>query len=265
MKIIDKLLTVNEFSRPGKKRSKTTKIAVHYVGNAGTSAEANRNYFESLKDKHLYASSHYIIGLKGEIIRCVPEAEIAYTTNSANAYSIGIECCHPKSDGVFNQYTRQALIELCADLCKRYHLDPINDIIRHYDVTKKQCPLAWAADSGPKYQDFVKFKLQVKDCMRGKSYEVKPIKVKLYGTITTINAITIDNSNYCQIRALDKKGVFEVGYQNQSITINGKPFASKNTINDNGINFVKLQDLNDYLKIGYDMAKKMPIIDAKER
>ncbi len=34
-------------NRPYTKRIKTTKIAVHYIGNPNTSAEANRNYFNS--------------------------------------------------------------------------------------------------------------------------------------------------------------------------------------------------------------------------
>lgn len=142
MNIEQRLLTPNPYSRPQKKLVKITKIAIHYVGNAGSSALANRNYFESLKDKKTtYASSHFIVGLNGEIIQCVLETEIAYTTNEANSYSIGVECCHPLSDGKFNDKTNQSLIELCADLCTRYKLNPLNDLIRHYDVTGKKCPL----------------------------------------------------------------------------------------------------------------------------
>lgn len=143
MNIEQKLLTPNKYSRPQTKLTKITKIAIHYVGNAGSTAIANRNYFENLKSgtNSIYASSHYIIGLNGEIIQCVPETEIAYTTNAANSYSIGIECCHPLADGKFNDKTNQALIELCADLCKRYNLNPLNDLIRHYDITGKKCPL----------------------------------------------------------------------------------------------------------------------------
>ncbi len=141
MQITDMLLTPNPYSRPQTKLTKVTKIAVHYVGNPGSTAAGNRNYFESLKDKELYASSHYVVGLNGEIVRCVPENEIAYCTNSANSYSISIECCHPGADGKFNDKTYSALLELCADLCKRYKLDPLSDMIRHYDVTGKMCPL----------------------------------------------------------------------------------------------------------------------------
>ena len=141
MNILKGLLTVNPYSRPGSRIGKITKIAVHYVGNPGSSAQANRNYFESLKTSHARsASAHYIIGLQGEIVQCIPETEISYATNQANPYSISIECCHPAPDGKFSAATEQSLAELCADLCRRYGLDPLRDILRHYDVTGKCCP-----------------------------------------------------------------------------------------------------------------------------
>lgn len=143
MTITDNYLTINEYSRPGIKRTETTKIAVHYVGNPNTSALANRNYFENCKDSHKYVSSNYIVGLRGEIICCIPDEEIAYCTNQANSYSVSIETCHPKSDGVFVDCTYVSLCELCAMLLKKYKLT-VNDLIRHYDVTKKQCPLHWS-------------------------------------------------------------------------------------------------------------------------
>lgn len=140
MEIQQKLLTINPYSRPGTKIGKIKNIVIHWVGNAGSTAIANRNYFESLKDKKAYASSQYVIGLEGEIIQCVPETEIAYHGNSANSYSIGIENCHPDWEGKFNDKTYASLVELCADLCKRYNLDPVIALIRHYDITKKDCP-----------------------------------------------------------------------------------------------------------------------------
>lgn len=139
MTIIDKLLTINRYSRPGTKRTRTTKIAVHYVANPKSTAIANRNYFENCRITEKYVSSHYIIGLDGEIIRCVPEDEIAYCTNAANAYSISIECCHPDWTGKLNDKTYAALVELCTDLLRRYQL-AADDLIRHFDVTGKVCP-----------------------------------------------------------------------------------------------------------------------------
>ncbi|WP_050697630.1 peptidoglycan recognition protein family protein [Anaeromassilibacillus senegalensis] len=147
MNVVKDLLTINPYSRPGTKLGKVTKIAVHYVGNPGTAMQANRDYFESLKvgkrnkaGQLIYASSHYIVGLYGAVIQCIPETEISYATNQANPYSISIECCHPSADGKFTTAAERALVVLCADLCQRYKLDPLRDIIRHYDVTKKVCP-----------------------------------------------------------------------------------------------------------------------------
>lgn len=145
MNIIDNLLTINPYSRSGKKISHVENIVVHYVGNSNTSASSNRNYFESLKDKkNIYASSHYIIGLDGEIIRCVPDNEVAYHAKQANNHSIGIECCHNDDGGKFNGKTYNSLIDLLAELCEQYNLDPKQDILRHYDVTGKKCPLYYA-------------------------------------------------------------------------------------------------------------------------
>ncbi len=168
MKITENFLTPNKFSRPQIKLEKVTKIAVHYVGNPGSSAIANRNYFENQKNGGTYVSSHFIVGLEGEIIQCIPLDEWSYCTNQANGYSISIECCHPDSTGKFNEKTEESLAELCAYLLKKFRLTS-DDIIRHYDVTGKQCPLYW---SPTKYQSaevangrFKEFKEKVKKLM----------------------------------------------------------------------------------------------------
>ncbi|KAK9679503.1 Choline-binding repeat [Popillia japonica] len=138
MQITDALLTISNYNRPGTLRSTTTAIAC----NPGTTAIANRNYFENLATTHTTkASCHYIIGLEGEILRLVPEEEISWCTNSANSYSIGIEACHDDNTGKFNDATYASYVALCADLCTRWGLDPLNGgLIRHHDVTGKICP-----------------------------------------------------------------------------------------------------------------------------
>ena len=148
MTIQEMFLTPNKYSRPQIPLKEVKKIAVHYVGSPNSSALSNRNYFENCKEGGRYVSSHYIVGLKGEVIQCIPLDEWSYCTNQANGYTISIETCHPKSDGVFNDNTYVSLCELCAMLLKKYNLT-VNDLIRHYDVTQKQCPLHW---SPTKYQ-----------------------------------------------------------------------------------------------------------------
>ena len=140
MKITDALLTPNKYSRPQIPLKNVKKVVLHYVGNPKSSAMANRNYFENQKSGGRYVSSHYIIGLEGEILRCVPENEVAYCSNQANTYSISIECCHPDATGKFTDATTDSAAELCAYLLKKYGLS-VDDLIRHYDVTGKQCPL----------------------------------------------------------------------------------------------------------------------------
>ncbi|OUQ60530.1 hypothetical protein B5E58_01270 [Tyzzerella sp. An114] len=146
MNINKMLLSKNKYSRPGIYMDKIKGIVIHYVGNPNTSAEANRNYFENLKygTNNIYASSHYIIGIDGEIIMCVPEGEVAYHASKANYEYIGIECCHKYSDGKFSHKTINSLVMLCKDIISRYGN---MDIIRHYDVTGKNCPLYYVKNT----------------------------------------------------------------------------------------------------------------------
>ncbi len=134
------LLTVNEYSRPGTALTEVNGVVVHYTANPGTDAIDNRNYFEGLKDSHITkASSHFIIGLDGTIVQCIPTAEVAYASNDRNYDTLSIECCHPDETGKFNQETYESLIELTGYLCVRFGLTS-DDVIRHYDVTGKNCP-----------------------------------------------------------------------------------------------------------------------------
>ena len=132
---IVKLLTPNPYSRSQDRLESVNDIVIHYVGNAGSSAMENRDYFESLQDGSTSASSHFIVGLEGEIVQCVPLSEIAYATKNRNVDTISIEICHPDAD-----VTYRSAIRLTAWLCKAFGIGP-EHVIRHYDVTGKLCPL----------------------------------------------------------------------------------------------------------------------------
>lgn len=183
MEIIKDYITPNKYSRPGTALKEVTKIVVHYTGNPGSTAKNNRDYFNSMPEVAKkrpqdvrYVSSHYIIGLSGEIIACVPENEIAYCSNNANSYSISIENCHPDSEGRFNPATLHSLIELLANLCRRYRLEPRKDIIRHYDVTGKACPLWYVSHP----DEWEALRAQVADKLAGKPVDPLPEKGTLY-------------------------------------------------------------------------------------
>ena len=109
--VTQELLTPNEYSRPRTPVKRVNAIVVHYVGNPGTSAAANRSYFEGL------------------------------AASVRNYETVSIEVCHPDAEGRFNDVTMDSLVRLTAWLCQEFGLDPQRDVIRHYDVTGKECPV----------------------------------------------------------------------------------------------------------------------------
>lgn len=139
--IEENLLPVNPYSRPGTKLEEVNAIVIHYVGNPGTTAAQNRSYFENIIETgEASVSSHFIVGLDGEIIQCVPLDEISYASNTRNEDTIAVETCHPDETGKYNQTTYDSMVKLTAYLCILYNLNPDKDVIRHYDVTCKECP-----------------------------------------------------------------------------------------------------------------------------
>ncbi|MCR8982694.1 peptidoglycan recognition family protein [Brevibacillus laterosporus] len=92
-------------------------------------------------------SAHYIIDLNGDILRCIPENEMAYhigsTTHTASALkrlgaypnncTIGIECNHIDMNGKMTSETDQSLVDFCVQLLKRYNLTE-NDLWLHKEV-----------------------------------------------------------------------------------------------------------------------------------
>lgn len=134
------LLTVNEYSRPQIELKEINGIVIHYTANPGATAMQNRDYFEGLKDSKITkASSHFIVGLEGEIVQCIPSSEVAYASNQRNDDTLAIECCHLDESGEFTDETYNALVELTAWLCGEFQVQ-VDDVIRHYDVTGKNCP-----------------------------------------------------------------------------------------------------------------------------
>ena len=115
-------------------------VVIHYTANPGSTAQDNRDYFNGLQySGQTEASSNFIVGLDGEIIQCVPTWEIAYASNERNADTVSIEVCHPDETGKFTDATYRSLVQLTAWLCVKFDLKE-DQIIRHYDVTGKNCP-----------------------------------------------------------------------------------------------------------------------------
>ena len=183
MKIIEKLLSINPFSRSGRRLSVCKGIVFHYVGVPGQKAVNVWNYFEKdcPADKH-YSSAHYIIDLNGDIYHVVPDDEVAYhcgseksdpksgriytdwartkygyyaldpVKTSPNYCTLGIELCID-SKGNFTEETLQSAVELAAKLLGDNKLS-VEDIGTHNLVVGwKDCPLPWVKNPAL-FEDF---------------------------------------------------------------------------------------------------------------
>lgn len=164
MRVIERLLTPNDYSRPQRKVKEIKAIVMHWTANAGASAMETRNFFEGRKTgMGGYGSAHYIIDQCGDIVRCIPEDEVAYhcgsqtytdwarkrlgeryvTTLTPNFCTIGIEMCNADDEGNFTEETVKAAAELCADICLRTGLKAADITTHHRIVGWKDCPRLW--------------------------------------------------------------------------------------------------------------------------
>lgn len=125
-------------------------IVMHYTANNGDTAANNGRYFQN---GNLSASAHYFVDEKS-IVQSVRDDNTAWHCGGAlesshhplhgicmNRNSIGVEMC---SDIVGGRYTITAAtvdraVELVKYLMGRYNV-PADRVVRHYDVTGKDCP-----------------------------------------------------------------------------------------------------------------------------
>lgn len=160
----------NIFSRPDVRLKRVDNIVIHYVANPGSTAANNRNYFDSLADQNpqaggTSASAHFVVGLEGEVIQCIPVTEMAYAAAPRNDDTISIETCHPDETGKYTDATYDSLVKLTAALCSQLKLDE-NDLMRHYDVNGKVCPKYFVDDEAAWKQ----FKKDVKEALKNKTW-----------------------------------------------------------------------------------------------
>ena len=150
MKINTSLLTAVNRSL-GRYGQQIKFIVIHYVGATGTAFD-NAKYFEKeLRN----ASAHYFVSQNGDIYQCVKDEDTAWHCGDAytggaggtfygkctNYNSIGIEMCVNKVNGkwIYTEATLEATAKLVQRLMAK-HKVPKENIIRHFDVSGKECP-----------------------------------------------------------------------------------------------------------------------------
>ena len=134
--IDSQIIDVDGASRNGYKLKGVKDIVVHYVGNPGTTAQQNHDFYAGNQSN---VSAHFVVGLDGEIIQCIPINEWSAASNWRNNDTISIEVCHPDETGKFKKKTYSSLVKLVAWLENVCDIDE-SHVIRHYDITKKECP-----------------------------------------------------------------------------------------------------------------------------
>ena len=140
-------------------------LVMHYVGAVST-ARNNASYF---KNTYRGASAHYFVD-DNEVVQVVEDKDIAwhsgnevYYCGARNSNSLSIEmCCYRMSNGNLNitSDTEARAVELAKELIKKYNI-PIENVVRHYDVTHKNCPAPFVTDE-ERWNNFKK-KLQGED------------------------------------------------------------------------------------------------------
>ena len=121
-------------------------IVVHYTANNGDTAQGNGTYFSQ---PNRNASAHYFVD-ESTVIQSVKDTDTAWHCGAKsyrhekcrNDNSIGVEMCSEKDNNgqyYINEQTQRTAIMLVRRLMEKYNI-PLENVIRHYDVTGKLCP-----------------------------------------------------------------------------------------------------------------------------
>lgn len=140
-------LHANPSNYGGLRKQKVQYIVMHYTANNGDTALSNCKYFTK---PNLNTSAHYFVDEK-EIYESVKPSAVAWHCGTSGKYkhkhcrnenAIGVELCSRKDSKnkyYFKDETVYNAVSLVKNLMKEYNI-PISNVIRHYDVTGKQCP-----------------------------------------------------------------------------------------------------------------------------
>ena len=153
IKINEKLVKYN-FSK--RTEGKIKYIVIHDTGNKRSGADANA-HFNFFNGGDRQSSAHYFVDDK-QILRVVKDSDKSWHCGDGrglngitNENSIGVEMCI-NSDGDFNKTYLNAL-KLTKYLMKKYNI-PLENVVRHYDASRKICPNIWKENNWEKWNRF---------------------------------------------------------------------------------------------------------------
>ena len=130
----------------GRNGQKITKITIHHA--AGVIS--GRNLASIFKVERRCASCNYAIGKDGEIIGVVPEELRSWCSgsrwNDEQAITIEVSNCKGSPTWEISDVVMNSLVELCADICRRYCIvpyftgDKTGSMTFHYMFQATECP-----------------------------------------------------------------------------------------------------------------------------
>lgn len=136
--------------------SKPKYIVIHDTGNRGASANNHYNYFNGGNrgaSADFFVDSNNIIQIINTDVNyswAVGDGKGAYGITNANSCSI--EMCLEK-DGVPSEATISNTIELTRYLMSYYGVS-INNVVRHFDCSRKSCPCSFMTNNWAKWHEF---------------------------------------------------------------------------------------------------------------
>ncbi len=146
-------------------------IVLHYTGNQADTARANAQYFHN--NNGIWASAHFFVdesclyqsvNLRDMAWHCGTDGTY-YHPSCRNWNSIGVEMCTSGEYRV-SPKTKENAAQLCASLCILLGIGPESVdkyVLRHWDVTHKNCPAQMA---GAQNEEWQAFKARVKTILQ---------------------------------------------------------------------------------------------------
>ena len=156
-----KTILCDPVNRGGLRAAPVRYIVVHYTGTPGDTAANEGLYFN--RNDTGKTSAHYFVD-ENEVVQSVPDEYVAYHCGGAyyyhkecrNGNSIGVEICTKRhADGTyyFHPDAVARAQTLIRELMNRYDSPPEN-IVRHFDVTHKRCPMPFVGEGHSLWEEF---------------------------------------------------------------------------------------------------------------
>ena len=182
----------------------------------------NAQYFHN--NSGLQASAHYFVD-EHSVVQSVRDTNGAWHCGGPlesshhplhnicmNRNSLGVEMCSDKVNGkyVITAQTVDRTVELVRWLMDKYGID-VDHVVRHYDVTGKDCPKPWVRDESLWRKFKARLTAPVEPEPKKEDDEVEKKNVLLNGKTYTCECICRDDVNFIKMRSLQQAG-FTVVY-----------------------------------------------------